>query len=189
MDSLSRTLFRVEVSETSRGRDYWATRPWCHGAAGDAVRSADLVIVPWENFREKNEALFPQGAGDICRDLKADLEDAHITIAVDKEKYKEIALHAHEFRIPTLLVTAVLLPALGQVIGNRVDRWLPGFQTEASVDLEIIVEGSRGRCISIKYKGPKEKLVETILTQTERCLPKVTSDAKPNQSGTQSTRK
>jgi hypothetical protein len=189
MDTLKRTLFRVEVSETDRGRDYWATRPWSDEESSAAVRSADLVVAPWENFREEGSALFPQGSGDIYRDLRVDLPQVSIAVAISQSKYQEIALHAHEFRIPTLLVTAMLLPALGQVIGNRIDRWLPGFQTDASVDMEVIVEGSRGRCISVKYKGPKDSLVDTILSQTERCLPRVTGNDETRRIGKRTSRK
>ena len=176
MDSMSKTLFRVDVSETSRDRNYWATRQGVSPETAEAIRRADLVIAPWENFREDNPALFPQGTGDIFRVLKSDLPQSRVVIAVDKAYYHEIALHAQEFRIPTIFLNAVLVATLGQILGNRIDRWLPGSSLDTAIELEVIVEGDRGKCISVKYKGPKDKIVETILTQTERCLPRVSGN-------------
>lgn len=167
------TLYRVEVSATERGRDYWATRSWSNSQTADAVRSADVVLVPWENFREEKLALFPQGSSDVFRILRSELANHQIAVAIDRSQYEEIALHSNELRLPTILVTALVLPTLAQIIGNRLDRWLPGDSPNATVETEIIVEGERGRCISIKYKGPKDKFLETIAVQTERCLARV----------------
>ena len=73
--ALNKILFRLEVSETDRARAYWAAKPWATGELRDQIGSADLVIVPWEGFREDKPALFPECASDVIRTLSAELAD------------------------------------------------------------------------------------------------------------------
>ncbi len=42
---------------------------------------------------------------------------------------------------------------------------------DTTVEMEILVEGKRGNCLSIKYKGPPEKLVDSIFEQVKNCFP------------------
>lgn len=188
---LDHIVFSVKVSETSRDRDYWATRAWASERTRDNIRSADVLILPWENFRDNKPALFPQGTPKITRALCSDLRDKKIALGIDDKYYEEITLHADHIRWPTILVTSLLLPALASVIGNRIDRALPGYSEEKTeernqsklaaadkiIELEVIVEGKRGHCISIKYEGPVNKVVDTVLAQATSCLPHV--EAKP----------
>jgi hypothetical protein len=164
---LERTLFKVEVAESEKGREYWASRPWL--TSGNEARAADILIVPWENLREKKPALFPQGTGEFYRALLLALTAQRLAIAIDKANYEEVALHTDELRLPTCLVTLVVLPFFINLLATNVDRWLSHPAPANIVEMEVIVEGEQGRCISIKYKGPPSEMVETISKHVENC--------------------
>jgi hypothetical protein len=102
---LNRTLYSVEVSETDRNREYWATRTGITAETIAAIRSADLVVVPWENFREGQSSLFPQGSARHIKVLQQALPERKIAIAVEPIAYQEIALHAREWRWPRTTTT------------------------------------------------------------------------------------
>lgn len=172
MSDLDQTFLSIDVKESVRGRDYWATRKWVDSETQEKIRSADIVIVPWENFRDR-PALFPQETDEIFQLLNEEMDTSTVAMGAPKNAYEEIALHSQDFKLPTIFVTALLLPTLAQILGNRIDRALPGYTSDSTIEMEVIVEGKRGNCISIKYKGPKDDLAPTLLKQTERCLPKV----------------
>jgi len=169
--SFSRTVFSLSIAETDCSRDYWATREWVSPAAQADIRSSAIIAVPWENFRDGEKALFPQGTADVIALVRKAFNDKEIAVGIDREFYKEIALHGREWRLPTFLVTAVLVPALVQVLGNRIDNALFSPTEKDSVEVELIVEGSRGRCMSLKYKGPPSRLIETLTNETKNCFP------------------
>jgi hypothetical protein len=175
--SLHRTLLAIDVTETDKGKDYWASRPWLSN--DEDVRAADVLIVPWENFREEKPALFPQGTGDFYRELLAGLANHRIAVAVDQAKYEELALHADELRLPTLFITLVALPFVINLLSAKIDRLLSDPSPVSLVEMQVIVEGQQGPCLSIKYKGPPSGMIETISKQAANCLPKVDQNKKP----------
>jgi hypothetical protein len=177
MTALERTLFRVEVAETGRNRHYWATRSWVAPARRDEIRAADVLIVPWEDFREGHKALFPQETTSHVRKLKESLPNSRIAIAIDRDQYQEIAVHAREWRFPALMISIVLLPALANVLATQANRWISSFRDEDRVIIEVIVEGDKGRCISIKYEGPPDRLAQTLIEQARRCFPEPPSES------------
>jgi hypothetical protein len=165
--ALERTLFKVEVAESDKDRNYWASRSWLT-SSGEA-RAADILIVPWVDFRENKPALFPQGTGDFHRGLSSALTGQRLTIAIDRANYEEVALHADEPRLPTCLVTLVVLPFFINLLAANVDRWLNHQAPANVIEMEVIIEGEQGRCISIKYKGPPSEMVGTISGYVEKC--------------------
>jgi hypothetical protein len=168
--ALDRILFRLEVSETDRTRAYWAAKPWATGELRDQIGSADLVIVPWEEFRQDKPALFPEGASDIIRTLCAELAGNKVVVGIDRDKYEEIALYANEWRLPTVVCTVLIIPLLNGVLANHIDRWTMGLSRDATVEMEVIAEGAQGRCFSLKYKGPPNKLIDNLSEQMKQCF-------------------
>jgi hypothetical protein len=176
---LNRTFLNLEVAETTNDRTYWTSRPWLSNA--EAARAADVILVPWENFRENKPALFPQGTGDLFRELSKALADKKIAIAIDQSKYEEVALHAEATRLATLFVTFVALPFVINLLSSKVDRWLNDPTPPQTVEMEVIVEGDWGHCLSIKYKGPPSGMVDAVSKQADNCLPRLSQHGKRKQ--------
>ncbi len=181
LSGLNRKLFQLEVSETDKNREYWVSRPWVGGNSQE-LRDADILLLPWENFREGHAALFPQGTPEFFRSLQASA-DLRIAIAIDREKYEEIALHGRASRWPTILVSTVLVPVVVGIITNRLDAIVSseigisaGASTDDTIEMELVIEGDSGKCISIKYNGPPGRLIETLVAESLRCLPSSEKD-------------
>ncbi len=170
---LERTLFDVTVKESEQNRGYWASREWI-GNAAEVVRSSEILIVPWEDFREGVTVLFPQGTGDLMKRMRA--AGADIALAVPFELYSEIALHAHAWRFPTLLVKFVLLPAVASLLAAEVHDVITKAAPSDIVEMKVIVEGDHGKCISIEYKGEPGRALDTLTREAERCLPRIVHD-------------
>ncbi|MDF2797387.1 MAG: hypothetical protein K0R85_131 [Devosia sp.] len=162
----------VEVQQSDFSRSYWVSRTWMSSASAAALQNADVIVVPWEDFRPNRPALFPEGTSDLVRHLR---HGVSIGVAIDQDKYEEIALYSNAWRLPTLICTYAVIPLLVNLLSNEVDRRFIFKQEETPVSIvsvELIVEGPLGQCVSIKYNGPANKLPDELLKQVDACFPK-----------------
>lgn len=167
--TLERTLFEISVKESDQGREYWLDRPWLSERRAK-VQQADILVVPWEDFRENQPALFPQGAADLVRQI-AQYGTLSLELAIDEAQYSEILLHSKMHRVPTMLVTLVALPAFAGMLGNLMTDLIKGGGKHDQVQMKLIVEGDNSRCIALEYQGPPDRLADTLVKEAERCLP------------------
>lgn len=167
--ALERTLFQVSVKESEKNREYWLQRPWISDRKQE-VMAADVLLVPWENFRENEPALFPQGTAQIYQAISK-MGDISFGLASDEQEYREIALHSKLSRLPQMVVTTLMLPALAGMLGNLMSDSVHGGKPDDLVEFKVIVQGTNGRCIDIEYKGPATRLADTLIDEVERCFP------------------
>ncbi len=57
----------IEVTDSILDRNYWVDRPWVSPASAVNWQGADVLVVPWEAFREGRAALFSEGTSDLVR--------------------------------------------------------------------------------------------------------------------------
>ncbi|SCB37758.1 hypothetical protein [Rhizobium hainanense] len=169
--AISKTLFSLVVEETDRSRAFWATQPWIDAARRDEVAAADVLVAPWVDLKDGHK-LFPQGAADFIKDLRAAAGSHSVVVAVERAQYEEIALYSDHWRLPTLICSQILLPIVIGLLTNHIDRSITEDTKPSIVEMELIVEGSGGKCIAVKYKGPPEVMIAEIEEQVKRCLPK-----------------
>lgn len=167
--ALDRTLFEISLKESDQNREYWLNRPWLAARRSD-VQSADILVVPWEDFREGAPALFPQGSADLVREL-SQLGSLTFELAIDEDQYQEILLHSKQFRIPMMVVTMLAVPALAGMLGNLMSDAVKGNDTTDQVEMSLIIQGDHGRSVSLRYKGPPGRLAETLVAEAMRCFP------------------
>ena len=74
--ALANILFSVQTTESEKNREYWATRPWISPDLASLVRSLDVFVLPWEDFREGQPILFPPGTGPLASDLRTKLSSS-----------------------------------------------------------------------------------------------------------------
>jgi len=168
--ALNRTFFRVDVSETERDRNYWAAKTTGNAELVSQIRSADILFVPWEN-RGKEELTFPTGTAEFFHTVSRRFAPGAVVLASTPEAYVELALHSNETRWPTIIVSTVLLTALGNILSDEIEKALSGPTPPATIEMQVIVENERGKCISVQYKGPPDRMVNTLIAEAERCLP------------------
>jgi len=167
---LNRTYFRVDVSETEQDRNYWASRARLSAETIAGIRDAEVVLIPWEN-RGAEGLTFPTGTTEFYQALVKAMSQAKAAIAVDPEPYAELSLHADETRWPTLFVSTVFFGALANLLSGQIDKAMSSATPPATIELHVIVEKDHGKCISIDYKGPPDRLVDTLVAEAEHCLP------------------
>lgn len=169
--TINKTLFSLVVEETDRSRAFWATQAWIENSRRDEVASADVLVAPWVDLKEGHK-LFPQGASDFIKDLRAAAGSHSVVIAVERTQYEEIALYSDHWRIPTLICSHLLLPIVIGLLTNQIDRSIAEESKPSIVEMELVVEGSDGKCISVKYKGPPDVMIAEIEDHVKRCLSK-----------------
>jgi hypothetical protein len=135
----------------------------------EAIRSADLIVIPPGSLNDAPQTVFPDGTSDLVEFLSRGLPEVSLAFVADGSNYGELVQHAREWKLPTLIVSSLLLPIVAQLLANYIERVLLTAETPVIAEAEIIVEGRRGRCISIRYKGPADRLPETLVAQTKDC--------------------
>lgn len=177
---LDRPIFRLEVKETAKGRYYWRTNKKISEQVRLQVSAADVLVAPWEQRAETGPS-FPDGTTYFYRFLQESLEGRSLLILADRESYTELALHGESLRLPSIIVSKFMLPVLVLVVAHFAIENLDGTEAGALVEFELVVENEDGRCISIRYEGPPDRIADSLISEAERCFPSTspTSTAKP----------
>jgi hypothetical protein len=161
-------ILSIEVAETERTRHYWLSREaQLDSEMPIAGREADILIAPWEKFREDKD-LFPQGTSEFFKFIKKERPDILVAIAMSPSNYREVTLHGNEFRLPTALIKETLVAVFVGLCGEYLMHHQA--QPKDVVQMELIVENASHKCISVKYKGPADTLAERIVEEVDRCL-------------------
>jgi hypothetical protein len=161
----------VEVRDSSISRKYLIGRPWVEAALQASLSAADVVFVPWEQFRDIEQPVFPSGTIELFRALQdSDVAPLTSEIAVPDELYSEVALHADIIFLPTLLVSSVVVPVAVNLISEWLKKRLLERAKDADVKFEMIVENPDGFAKSVRYEGPVgafESLINAQLRQAD----------------------
>lgn len=158
----------IDVAETEKDINFWAGRPYIPAELNGKLKGADLVVLPWEDFREGEAILFPSGTGDFYRAL-VEVFGEQVVLAATQENYKEVALHANVMRWPTLFVKQALLPVLLGVLANEVDT--ATFHHDQRVEMRIVIASHGQPCVQIEYKGPATDAVRTLSENAAKYCP------------------
>lgn len=155
--ALSRPLLEVSVSETDEGRGFWLDRPWVGEERRLGLLSAAVMVVPKVSPNES--PVFPVGTGEFLSRLQGLLgADLSVSVAMSSDEYAELALHSKAWRLPTMIVTGVVLPVIATILANRLDEVLPGFRSDDTAEIELIVETPDRGALKLSYKGPAEDM-------------------------------
>lgn len=167
MDTLVKTYISFEVAETNRNRNYWAEQPWVSDI--QAIRTADALMLPWHEVSGTDQPVYPQGTAQFFKFLRAN-GFPDIQIAVAEADYRELAMYGKAWRLPTLVLTLLALPIFTSVVADKLSDMLPGVADDDTVEMELIVERPHSPCIRFSYKGPADRVAETIARETHHCL-------------------
>lgn len=167
MSGFSKTFFSVCVAESDLNRNTLAEAPWVSNV--NAVRRADVLVLPWHEVLEEEGPIYPQGTADLFKFL-ANAGLGSVELPVSEPDYVELAMHGKAWRLPTLLLSAVVVPIFVNLISNRLDEFLPGFEPDDTVHFEMIVERPNSPCVTIKYEGPAARFPQTMLQESQKCF-------------------
>lgn len=179
MDSKSipdRLELRVEIEDASISRSQLQGKTWVDDALRESLGKANVVIIPWENFRELDTPVFPDGTADFFQDMRDSAKPKLLPeIAVIDEQYSEVALHADLVITPTLFVTSFIAPVVTKFVADWLARRLLERAKHSDVKFQMYIEDENGKTRLISYEGPVisfDSLVSSQLLQDSSLVPK-----------------
>ncbi|TIS48044.1 hypothetical protein [Mesorhizobium sp.] len=166
-DGFGREFLKFEVKETSEGLAHWLNQPWVDEEQRPGLIKASVLAVP--STHGEDSPVFPEGTADFIERLREALgADAMLGVAIRSENYQELALHSKAWRLPTLLLTAGILPVALSILANRIDELLPGHKEGDITELTLIVEGPNNKALKLHYKGDARQLAPMLNTAIPR---------------------
>jgi hypothetical protein len=179
MDSKSipdRLELMVEIEDASISRSQLQGKRWVDDALRKSLGKANAVIIPWENFRELDTPVFPDGTADFFQDMRDSAKPELLPeIAVIDEQYSEVALHAALVITPTLFVTSFIAPVVTKFVADWLARRLLERAKHSDVKFQMYIEDENGKTRLISYEGPVisfDSLVSSQLLQDSSLVPK-----------------
>jgi len=156
------TEFEEEFSHklTTKNFDYWLNRPFVSELLRGSLVDAQVLLVPQEGFREKENLSFPQGTHDFFHYLKNNAPpEFTIEICIEENEYNELALHSNLRRLG---VATIKIGAL-TIFFNLVSNYIYNKMTDDTdnIQITIIVEKEDNTSIEFKYEGTAKDFNET----------------------------
>ncbi len=138
------------------------------------IKKANVLLLPYKNFREGVEYCFTEYATEFFQYLVANTNEEIIAdIAIRDEQYYVIEMHALLLDIGMFIASNVVVSAVVNILSNFIYdkiRSLHEKEENVNVRVEIIVQNGNGTSKSIRYdgtasgfeeiKGTVEKIVE-----------------------------
>lgn len=139
-------------------------KPYFPQEHADEIRQANALIIPYdEGFRDSETPLFPEQSGEFYRFVREASQgtDVIFDICTSDEQFKELELHTDLITIPTMILTAVILPIVTGIITNYLSDKVKSRRSDLKVKVNLIVE-SNGVSKKIAYEGDADKFESTI---------------------------
>jgi hypothetical protein len=151
----------TESVEESFG--FWLNKPYISDELRSVLSSANVLIVPYEGFRELDTRVFPVGTEEIFSELKSHVDNGVVPeICIEDKDYRELALHSDLLIIGTFIVTTFAAPTFVNIVSEWVNNRL-GFKKESTnVKIELTVAKSDGTAGRILYEGPAKEFATTV---------------------------
>jgi len=157
----------IEDEPEKANFDYWSQHPSLKLTTQQALREADILIIPNEGFRNNPDLIFPVGTEELFQSLREKApKDIKVDIAIEDHDYKELALHFDEICIADFLVKNFIAPFLVNFIAGYLLLRLGSRLNKASVRCAIVVE-QNGKNVRFSYDGPAT-LYEATMRETLR---------------------
>ncbi len=142
----------ITIEESIKTKSYWLKNEISQSNLSN-IEASDILIVPFEEFRDKSEFVFHQGTATLFSYLKSHLEnDLTIDICIDDDQYQEIVLHSQTHRISEIVVTLLAAPLLVNLLSSYIDDQIKAEPNDV-VEASIIVEDNQCRGFQFNYKG------------------------------------
>ena len=156
------TFYKLE--ETEKDVEYWINRVHVAEELRPGLRLASVLIVPTEGFRDYPGPVFPVGTEEIFHFLgdRSKESGVRVDLAVDDDKYTELALHSDLLEIGTFIATNVVLATLVNLLAAYIERKIWKGDERARVNFIITDSSPGGRAVKLSYEGPAKELVSAI---------------------------
>lgn len=159
----------ISIHSIDKNKAYWVSQSFIDDGLKSKIESADILIVPLENFRGTNSFAFTSETEKIYFFLQQNLPSDLLFEICAGDDYQVLALHADVKRLGEFFVSNIALPVLLSLLASYIDRNYIATSTTPNsiinhtiinqqiiVNATINIELSEENIIAITYEGPAE---------------------------------
>ena len=149
----------LNVSDTDITFEEIYKKPYVPTEYMSEIKSANLLIIPHEGFRDEGDLLFPETTREFFEFLKEKSSDEIVAdIAISDDDFQRIELHSAVIEVAKIIVQWGVLPIATSMIAAFLYDLVQKYHRkpeETSAKVEIITEEtSTKKSKKITYKGP-----------------------------------
>jgi hypothetical protein len=169
--------------DTDKDFRYWSSVAGLSGETRANILRADIVVVPYEGFRDHPGPLFPAGTAELFQFLKDNLPSGNeAELAVEDEDFRELSLHYDLVTIASCVVKAVAEPIVVKLmadwIAKRLGNRLNSSEVRASLTI-VHTDGDQSKSVQFSYDGPAATF-ETVVKDALDKVPSAIAPTSPN---------
>lgn len=157
---------RVRVKETTESAATWAEREFLTDEWRDAVRRADILLVPTEGILDQPDLRFFPAATSELFDFFRDRagHDAAVEICTTDEDFKEVTRQADILFIASFVVTSIAAPLFVNLVTEYVKKRMEKREKSTTIITSVTVHDAKtGRSVHVHYEGPTSEFSTAIL--------------------------
>ena len=144
----------VEISDGISFNDVYK-KPYVPIELIDEIKSASVLLLPYENFRDKVDYCFPEETYNFYKFILDNTKEKNIKteICISDEHYKEIELHADTINIPDIIMSNLVFKVIVKTIKHYLFNKKKIYARDDlrfKVDMTV-VKGKKSK--KIKYEG------------------------------------
>lgn len=133
----------------------------------EEIKKANLLILPYESFRDEGEILFPETTRDFFEYIKENTEDNIVAdIAISDENFQLIELHSAVIEVATIIVQILVLPVATSMIASFLYELVKKHHRkpeDTSAKVQIIAEETETKKSKIiLYEGPVSGIKDAL---------------------------
>jgi hypothetical protein len=169
---------KCDVSETSEDFLHWSSVDGLSQGTRTNILNSDVVVVPYNGFRDYQGPLFPAGTAEFFQYLKANLPSGkEAELAVEDEDFRELSLHFDVVTIATCVVKYAAVPLLVKLLSDWISKRVGSRANSAEVRASLVVvltDGNESKSIQFSYEGPAatfEATMKSALDKTDAADP------------------
>lgn len=145
---------KIQINEANISFDDVYQNPNLSPALLEKVKKADILLLPYADFRGYQNCLFPEQTYQFYSHLvkEAEKQSLSVDLAVSDEDYKEIELHADVVNIADVLVQWVLFPTLTGMISAYLYDLVRQRKKKMNANIKITVD-KNGKAKAVSFEG------------------------------------
>lgn len=158
---------KLEVSDCDTTFDSVYQKEYVPQEYIDEIKRANLLILPYEEFRGEACPLFPETTREFYDFLKENSDERVLCdIAISDSDFNRIELHSAAIDVATIIVDSLVYEIAVGLIVSFLWELIRRYHREpenTSAKVEIIVqETKRKKSKKIKYSGPVSGIKDTL---------------------------
>jgi hypothetical protein len=165
------------VTETSESATTWAEREFLTDEWRDAVRRADILLVPTEGILDQPDLrFFPAATSELFAFLRDHAgNDVAIEICTTDDDFKEVTRQADILYIAGFVVTSIAAPLFVNLVTEYVKKRMEKREKSTTIITSVTVHDAKtGRSVGVHYEGPTSEFSTAILDAARQAqLPSV----------------